>query len=163
MLVQPVESRSHGRDKFKRNDIRYVESERARTKIPKANGKRRDIIHGVTLTSFRSQHIRFKLVEGGSVTCCRITRDRARSTLGSEEESGRRIASISSPSRLARAFTIADYRFYVSLFVVAARRATATGVRGDIRRNCEGCERVETARATGRFEREQGRIPPLYL
>lgn len=70
-------------------------------------------------------------------------------------------------SPLARAFAIDDSRFYVSLFVVAARRATATGVRGDIRRNCEGCERVETARATsaatGRFERERGRIPPLYL
>jgi len=64
-------------------------------------------------------------------------------------------------SPLARASAIDDSRFYVSLFIVAARRATATGVRGDIRRNCEGCERVETARATslatGRFERERKR------
>lgn len=56
-----------------------------------------------------------------------------------------------------------DSCFYVSLFVVAAQRATATGVRGDIRRNCEGCERVETSRATGRFERARENSSSLFM
>lgn len=55
---------------------------------------------------------------------------------------------------LARASAISRLPcFYVSLFVITAVRATATGVRGDIRRNCEGRERVETARQQRRGQR----------
>jgi len=80
--------------------------------------------------------------------------DHARSTLDSEEESGCRIASIS--SRLARASAIGNCHFYVSLFVVAAPREqqqqVSAGTFAETARDAR--ERVETARATGRFERE---------
>lgn len=154
MLVQPVESHSHGRDKFKRNDIRYVESEGACTKVPKANGKRRDIIHGVTLTSFRSKRIRLKLVEGGS------------RPVDTRQRGGIRMSNSSNflPSRSRfRDRRLPFLRF--SLCRRRAERATATGVRGDIRRNCEGCEGEGGNGAGNRAlrERERGRIPPLYL
>lgn len=93
-------------------------------------------------------------------------RDRARSALDSEEESrsSRRIAPISSRlRRLARASAIDDCRFYVSLFVVDARRATATGVRGDIRRNCEGCEREGGNDAGASRERARENSSSLFM
>lgn len=101
------------------------------------------------------------------MACCRITRDRASLTLGSRR--GIRTPNTSNfltlpfcPFSLALPRSRFSFLRF-SLCRCRAERATATGVRGDIRRNCEGCERVETSRATGRFERARENSSSLFM
>lgn len=142
--------------------------ERAAIYIPaERTANARDIIHGVTLTSFR-----FEFVEGGSVACGgRITRDRARPTLRSRR--GIRRPGTSAflpfplPALLARASAIGNSRFYVSLFVAALPRAES---------NSNRCPRGHSqklqgmreggngaSRATGRFERARENSSSLFM
>lgn len=97
---------------------------------------------------FVSKRIRLKLVEGGS------------RPVDTRQRGGIRMSNSSNflPSRSRfRDRRLPFLRF--SLCRRRAERATATGVRGDIRRNCEGCEGEGGNDAGNRAlrERERGR------